>query len=121
MGNVKTVIDAWAVRDLEDGSSLNITVVGCTELGNQSVPGIQVLYMGTIINFEPLVTERWAYQASKAGVTDYLLTDYSWTAHEDQFIKNYLVLGTPLKARVEVKTRSSKVICKEYEIPFSVE
>ncbi|CAG4999792.1 hypothetical protein DYBT9275_02307 [Dyadobacter sp. CECT 9275] len=120
MANVKTVIDEWAVKDLEDGSSLNITVLGCTELGNQSLPGIQVCYMGQIINFEPLVTERWAYQASKAGVTDYLLTDYSWMVHEDQFIKNYLVAGTPLKAKVEVKTRSSKVITREYELPFEV-
>jgi hypothetical protein len=120
MANVKTVIDEWAVKDLEDGSSLTITVLDCTELGNQSMPGIQVIFMGTIINFEPLATERWAYQASKAGNDDYLLTDYSWMVHEDQFIKNYLVLGETLKARVEVKTRSSKVITRDYELPFSV-
>jgi hypothetical protein len=120
MANKKTILDEWAVKDLEDGSSLNITVVNCTELGNQSLPGIQVLYMGNIINYEPLITERWAYQATKAGVTDYLLTDHSWLSHEDQFIRNYLVLGSPLKARVEVKTRSSKVITKEYDLPFEV-
>jgi hypothetical protein len=120
MGNIKTVLDEWSVKDLEDGSSLNIAVVHCTEMGNQSVPGIQVLYMGQTVNFEPNITERWAYQASKADATDFLLTDYSWMAHEDQFIKNYLVLGSPLKAKVEVKTRSSKVISKEYELPFEV-
>ena len=120
MGNVKTVIDEWAVKDLEDGSFLTITVVDCTELGNQSLPGIQVLYMGQTINFEPSAVERWAYQAAKAGVTDYLLSDYSWMFHNDQFVKNYLVAGSPLKAKVEVKTRSSKVITKEYELPFQV-
>ncbi|MEO6286791.1 MAG: hypothetical protein ABIN80_04975 [Dyadobacter sp.] len=119
MSNVKTVIDQWAVKDLEDGSSLNITVTECTELGNGSLPGIQVSYMGQTINFEPAITERWAYQASKSGVTDLLLTDYSWMVHEDQFIKNYLVVGETLKAKIEVKSRSSKVISKEYELPFS--
>ena len=120
MANVKTVIDEWAVRDMEDGSFLTVTVVECTELGNQSLPGIQVLYMGQTINFEPGIVERWAYQAFKARATAYLLTDYSWMFHEDQFIKNYLVLGSPLKVRTEVKTRSSKVIGKEYELPFEV-
>jgi hypothetical protein len=120
MANEKTIIDEWSVRDLEDGSAVNVTVVSCTELGNQSKPGIQVLYMGNIINFEPLITERWAYQASKAGVDEYLLEDKSWMVHQDQFVKNYLVLGSPLKAKVEVKTRSSKVIAKEYPLPFEV-
>jgi len=120
MANEKTVIEEWAVKDLEDGSSLKITVINCTELGNQSLPGLQVLYMGQTINFEPGIVERWAYQATKAGVTEYLLADYSWMVHEDQFIKNYLIAGSPLKAKVEVKTRSSKVISKEYELPFEV-
>ncbi|MFD2574245.1 hypothetical protein ACFSUS_26660 [Spirosoma soli] len=120
MANQKNIIDEWSVRDLEDGSSLTVTVVSCTELGNQSLPGLQVIYMGNIVNYEPLVTERLAYQASKAGATDYLLEDKSWMAYEDQFVKNYLVLGSPLKARVEVKTRSSRVIAKEYELPFEV-
>lgn len=120
MANEKTTIDEWSVRDLEDGSSITINVVSCTELGNQSLPGIQVLYMGNIINYEPLITERWAYQASKAGVDEYLLEGQSWMVHEDQFVKNYLVLGSPLKAKVEVKTRSSRVISKEYPLPFEV-
>ena len=120
MANVKTILDDWTVKDLEDGSSLSVTIVKCTELGNQSLPGIKVLYMGNIINFEPNIVERWAYQASKTGDSAYLLTDYSWTAHEDKFIKNYLVPGSPLKARIEVKTRSSKVISKEYELPFEL-
>ncbi|GAB3499738.1 hypothetical protein GCM10027341_23640 [Spirosoma knui] len=120
MANEKTTIDEWAVKDLEDGSSLRITVLGCTELGNQSLPGIQVLYMGNTINYEPLITERWAYQASKKGVREYLLEDYSWMVHDDQFVKNYLVLDSPLKVKVEVKTRSSKIIAKEYELPFEV-
>ncbi|GAB4004406.1 hypothetical protein GCM10028808_02070 [Spirosoma migulaei] len=120
MANEKSVIDEWSVRDLEDGSSLTITAVSCTELGNQSQPGIQVYYMGNIINYEPLIVERWAYQASKTGVDEYLLEDQSWMVHQDQFVKNYLVLGSPLKAKVEVKTRSSKVISREYELPFEV-
>lgn len=120
MANVKKLIDEWAVKDLEDGSSLTVTVINCTELGNQSLPGIQVLYMGNIINFEPNIVERWAYLASKADESAFLLSDYSWMAHEDQFIKNYLIPGSPLKARIEVKTRSSKVISKEYDLPFEV-
>jgi hypothetical protein len=120
MPNVKTTIDEWSVRDLEDGSSLTITVVSCTELGNQSLPGIQVHYMGNIINYEPLMTERWAYQASKAGADEFLLEDKSWMVHQDQYLKNYLVPGSPLKVKVAVKTRSSKVISKEYELPFTV-
>ena len=120
MANEKTIIAEWAVKDLEDGSSLTITVVNCTELGNQSLPGLQVLYMGHTVNFEPNAVERWAYQAAKAGVTDYLLEDYSWMAHDDQFVKNYLVLGAPLKAKVEVKTRSSRLVSHEYDLPFDV-
>ena len=120
MANEKTILAEWAVKDLEDGSSLTVTVVACTELGTQSLPGIQVLYMGHIINFEPDAVERWAYLATKAGVTDYLLEDKSWMVHDDQFVKNYLVVGSPLKARVDVKTRSSRVISKEYDLPFAV-
>lgn len=120
MANEKTILDEWSVKDLEDGSSLSITVVRCTELGNQSLPGLQVLYMGNIVNYEPLVVERLAYQATKAGVTEYLLEDKSWLVHDDQFVKNYLVLGSPLRAKVDVKTRSSSVISKAYDLPFSV-
>ena len=121
MSNIKTIIEEWQVKDLEDGSALKIEVVNCTELGNNSLPGIQVYYLGYIVNYEPNIVERWVYQASKAGVTEYLLTDYSWMVHEDQYIKNYLILGTPLKARVEVKTRSSKPVIKEYPLPFDVQ
>jgi hypothetical protein len=120
MANVKTILDEWAVKDLEDGSSLKIEVISCTELGNNSLPGIQVCYMGNTINYEPLHVERWAYQAGKKGEKEYLLEDNSWTAHEDQYIKNYLIIGSPLKAKVEVKTRSSKPVIKEYALPFEV-
>ncbi|MCF0065849.1 hypothetical protein MUK70_03700 [Dyadobacter chenwenxiniae] len=120
MSNVTTLMDQWAVKDLEDGSWLIITVNSCTELGKESLPGIQVLYMGNAINFEPVITERWAYQATKAGVTEFLLADYSWMAHEDLFIKNFLIVGDTLKTKIEVKTRSSKLISKEYELPFTV-
>jgi hypothetical protein len=120
MANVTTMIDEWAVRDLEDNSSLKIGVASCTEMGNNSLPGIQVYYLGYTINYEPLHVERWVYQAGKKGVTEYLLEDNSWMAHEDQYIKNYLILGSPLKARIEVKTRSSKPTIKEYPLPFEV-
>jgi hypothetical protein len=120
MSNIRTVVDEWSVRDLEDNSSINVMVEKCTELGNKSLPGIQVLYMGNYITFEPLIVEQWAYKAGKAGVSEYLIEDRSWMAHENQYVKIYLVLGSPLKAKVEVKTRSSKPMIKEYALPFEV-
>jgi hypothetical protein len=121
MTNMRTTLDEWEVRDLEDNSALRIYVERCTELGNQSKPGIQVVYMGNFVTYEPLAVERWAYQAAKAGVTDYLLEDKSWMVHEDQYVKNYLITGSPMKARVEVKTRTSKPKVREYELPFELE
>jgi hypothetical protein len=120
MANIKTIIDEWSVKDLEDGSSLNISVIACTELGNESKPGIQVFFMGRTVNYEPLITERWAYKASKANLTQYLLEDESWMHYDDQYVKNSLVIGSPLKIKVEVKTRSSKPVIKEYELPFEL-
>jgi hypothetical protein len=120
MANIKTVLDEWSVKDLEDNSSLRITVESCTELGNHSKPGIQVLYMGNYVTFEPNIVEQWAYKAGKAGVTEYLLEDRSWMVHPDQYVKIYLITGSPLKARVEVKTRSSKPVIKDYPLPFDV-
>lgn len=89
-------------------------------MGNAAQPGIQVCFMGNIINYEPLATARWAYLAEKADITAYLLEDKSWMVYEDQYIKNYLLQGSPLKVRVEVKTRSSKPVIKEYILPFQV-
>ena len=120
MSNIKTVVDEWSVRDLEDNSSINVLVENGTELGNKSLPGIQVLYMGNYITFEPLIVEQWVYKASKANVTEYLIEDRSWMAHENQYVKIYLLIGSPLKAKVEVKTRSSKPVIKEYSLPFDV-
>ena len=120
MANIKTVIEEWSVKDLENGSSLNISVLACTELGNQSQPGIQVCYMGNIVNFEPLAVERWNFQASKTNASEYLLSEHSWIEHENQYVKVYLVLGSPFKAKVEVKTRSSEPVIKEYVLLFEV-
>lgn len=125
MTNIRTTIDEWEVRDLEDNSTLKIYVEHCMELGNQSKPGIQVWYTvggGTsIVTYEPLHVERWAYQAKKAGTDVLLLEDKSWTYRTDTFVKNSLVLGDVLKARVEVKVMSSdEVITKEYDLPFTV-
>jgi hypothetical protein len=120
MSNIRTVIEEWSVRDLEDNSSINVMVESCTELGNKGLPGIQVLYMGNYITFEPLIVEQWVYKASKANTTEYLLEDRSWMVHADQYVKVSLLIGSPLKAKVEVKTRSSKPTIKEYPLPFEV-
>ncbi len=126
MANIKTKIDEWEVRDLEDNGVLKIYVEHNTEMGNAGVPGIQVWHTvagGTsIVNYEPNHVERWAYQAQKSNETDYLLTDYSWINHEDMYIKNSLMIGDKLKAKVSVKVRSKKeAITKEYELPFTIE
>lgn len=126
MSNIKTKIDEFEVRDLEDNGVMRIYVEHNTEMGNRGVPGIQVWYTiagGTsIVNFEPLHVERWAYQAQKQNVQEYLLADYSWVTYEDTYIKNYLVVDETLKARVEVKVRSKKApIVREYDLPFSLE
>jgi len=120
MAENKTIIEEWSVKDLEDGSSLNISVISCTELGNELKPGLQVCYMGNTVNYEPLNIDRWIYKGTKENKAEYLIEDNSWMVHEDQYVKNYLVLGLPLKAKVEVKTRSSKPVIKEYEIPFEL-
>jgi hypothetical protein len=120
MANIKTVIDQWSVKDLEDNSSINVTVEGCTELGNNSQPGIQILTMGQFVTYEPNIVEQWAYKAGKESLTEYFLEDKSWTYHEDQYIKHYLLIESPLKARIVVKTRSSKPITKDYDLPFEV-
>jgi hypothetical protein len=122
MANVVTVLDTIEVRDLEDNSTLTVVVQACTELGNKGLPGLQVTYLGYILNLEPLGVERWAYQARKAGKEELFLEDNSWNVHPDQYVRNYLVLGEPLKVRVEVKTRSkAKPVVKEYALPFTLE
>jgi hypothetical protein len=126
MANIKTKVDEWEVRDLEDNGVLRIYVEHNTEMGNRGVAGIQVWYTvagGTqIVNFEPVHVERWAYQAQKAGQTDFVLPDYSWLQHEDVYVKNSLVVGDTLKAKVSVKVRSKKeAITKEYDLPFQLD
>lgn len=118
MANIKTVLEEWSVKDLEDNSSLKIMVESCTELGNDAKPGIQIHYLGYIVTFEPNIVEQWAYRASKAGTREYVLEDKSWLVHKDQYVKLTL-LTSPLKARVEVKTRSSEPVIKEYPLPFA--
>lgn len=123
MSNIKTKVDEWEVRDLEDNGLLRIYVEHNTEMGNNGVPGIQIYYpFGSIINYEPLHVERWAYQAYKQKTDTYLITDYSWMVYEDTYVKNYLILGETLKARIEVKVRSkAQSIIKEYDLPFTIE
>jgi hypothetical protein len=120
MADVKKQIDQIEVKDLEDGSKLVATIMSCTELGNQGKPGLQVWWMGHIVNFEPVIAERWNYQAKKAGGGPLLLEDSSWLAHQDQFIKIYYVPGAPPKARVEVKSRTTdSPVVRDYDLPFS--
>ena len=119
MANTITEIDEWSVKDLEDNSSLKIVVQGCSELGNNAKPGIRILFLGYIVNFYPDLVEQWVYKAGKEGVTEYVLSD-SWMVHTDQYIKVALMIGSPLKVKVQVKTRSSKPIVKEYALPFEV-
>lgn len=120
MANIKTVLDQWSVKDLEDNSSINVLVESCTELGNQAQPGVQILCMGQFVVFEPNAVEIWAYRASKHGENEYFIEDKSWAFYEDQYVKYFLVLGSPLKARITVKTRSSKPTTREYDLPFDV-
>lgn len=120
--NIKTKIDEWEVRDLEDNSVITVMVEHNTEMGNKSRPGLQVWCGGHIINYEPLHVERWAYAAKKAGQVEYLLEDLSWMVYEDRFIKHYLVTGDKPKAKIAVKVRSKdKPVIKEYELPFTLE
>ncbi|MCB0518874.1 MAG: hypothetical protein H6577_21085 [Lewinellaceae bacterium] len=126
MTNIKTKIDEWEVRDLEDNGVLKIYVEQNTEMGNRGLPGIQVWYTiagGTsIVNYEPNHVEKWAYQAQKANESEYLITDNSWIYYEDTFIKNSLVIGDELKAKISVKVRSNKEpITKEYKLPFTID
>ena len=116
------MIDEWEVKDLEDNSSISVYVSHQTEMGNKSLPGIQVVCAGRIVNYEPLHVERWLYAAKKAKQPDYLLEDGSWTVYDDTYIKQFLVAGDPLLARIEVKVRSKdKAVVKEYALPFAIE
>ena len=122
MANVKTTIDEWEVKDLEDNSRISVYVSHQTEMGNNSLPGIQVVCAGKIVNYEPLHVERWLYAAKKAKQSAYLLEDGSWTVYDDTYIKQFLVAGDPLMARIEIKVRSKdKPVIKEYALPFAVE
>lgn len=120
MANVKTLVDQWSVKDLEDNSSINVSVESGSELGNNGQPGIQVVCMGATVTYERNIVEQWAYKAGKENLEEYFLEDKSWTFHQDQYVKHSLVLGSPLKARITVKTRSSKPITKDYELPFEL-
>lgn len=122
MANVSTVVETIEVRDLEDDSRLRVLVQACTELGNRALPGLQVHYLGHILNVELQQVERWAYQARRSGQRTMLLEDHSWNAHADQYIRNSLLLGDPIKLRVEIKTRSRATpLTREYPLPFRLE
>ena len=124
MPNVETELDKWEVRDLEDNTMYSFVVQHCTQLGNKNQPGIRIKYgiggLGQFCIYEPWTGEKLAYEAKKAGGT-LVRKDKSWEKHEDRWIRNSLVIdGDKLKARIEVKVRSSEEpVVKEYELPFS--
>jgi hypothetical protein len=117
--NDRELIDEWEVRDLEDNSVLRAQVFRCSSLGNLGREGLQIVVLGRFVNFEPRVVEQWIYKANKQGVQEYLLEEHSWIKHSDQWIKLYLLVSESLKAKVEIKTRSSAPVSKEYLLPFS--
>ncbi len=120
--NIKTRIDEWEVRDFEDNSVISVLVEHNTEMGNRSLPGLQVVCAGNFVNYEPLHVQRWAYEAKKTGRNEFLIESPSWMVYEDRFVKHYLVMGDKLKAKVSVKVRSKdKAVEKEYELPFTLE
>ena len=122
MANIKTKIDEWEVKDMEDNSTIAVHIEHNSEMGNKGVPGLQVWCMGRIINYEPVQSERWAYEARKSGQTEYLLEGDSWMAYEDTFVKYFFIPGITPKAKVEVKVRSkNRSVIKEYELPFVME
>ncbi|MEP7259316.1 MAG: hypothetical protein ABI687_13030 [Flavitalea sp.] len=121
MGNIKTIIDEWELKDLEDNSQIRVVVYQNTEMGNDSLAGIQVVCAGHIVNYEPLHVARWAYAAKKAGKNEFFVEEASWTAYEDTYIRHFLVTGEKLKAKIEVKVRSNdKSVIKEYDLPFTL-
>ena len=121
MANNKTLIDEWEVRDLDDNSNISVAVIHNTEMRNNSVPGVQVICLGQTVNYEPLHAARWAYQATKANRAEYLVEDASWLVYKDTYIKHALMLGEKLKAKIEVKVRSSaSPVIREYELPFAI-
>ena len=120
MANVKNIIDQWSVKDLEDNSTINVLVESCTELGSSGQPGIQIICLGQYVAYDPNNVEQWAYKAGKEGKEEYFLEDKSWVHHQDQYVKHSLLVGSPLKARITVKTRSSKPMVKDYDLPFEI-
>jgi hypothetical protein len=123
MPNVETQLDDFEVRDLEDNSMYRVVVQHCTELGNKNKPGIRIKYsIGGAAYFcvyEPWTGEKLAYEAKKAGGT-LVRKDKSWERYEDRWLRNSLVIdGDKLKARIEIKVRSSdEPVVKEYALPF---
>jgi hypothetical protein len=123
----ETKIDEWEVRDLEDDSVFRILVEHCEKLGNDNKPGLRIRYViantGYYFVVEPRGAAKWVYKARKASTDVYVVEDHSWLKHEDQFIRNSIVIAKDgaLKARVEVKVKSaSKPKLKEYDVPFKV-
>jgi hypothetical protein len=118
----KILIEEIEIPDHEDGSKLRVRIEACDELGNRGVPGVQVHFLGNICSFEPVTAERNAYLARKAGKNEFFMESDSWTSGgPEQYVKNYLVLGATPKVRVELKTRSSKPVVKEYDLPFKLD
>ena len=116
--NMVSKIDEFEIPDYEDGSKLKIIVNSCSELGNSAKPGLQFFFMGSFVNYEPKIAEKWRYELNKASSEELLLQDKSWMPNEENFIKVFFVNSTPAMAKIMIKTRSSEVISKQYELPF---
>lgn len=135
MANITTLVEEWEIPNpnVSDGSNpgedrpapIRILVTHHTEMGNFSLPGLQVHCDDSLIDYEPVLTEYWAYSARRLGKTEHLLEYLSWKEHSDTYIKFYLLTGNTLKdtlkARVAVKVRNQEnPIIKEYELPFTL-
>lgn len=140
MANITTLIEEWEIRIPEltpifmpgliselapVPEPIRILVTHHTEMGNLALPGIQVHCADSSIDYEPVLTEYWAYSARRLGKTEYLLEYLSWKEHADTYIKFFLLIGNSLKdtlkARVAVKVNNHEnPIIREYELPFTL-
>jgi hypothetical protein len=68
MSNIKTPVESFEFVDLEDNTKIHVHVESFTEVGNAGKPGLQVLYLGNIVCFEPLMAAKLA-KANRGAVS----------------------------------------------------
>ena len=121
MADISTLVEDWLIDSPDEDPSIRIRVTRHTEMGNLSMPGLQVHCADSLVDYEPVVTEHWAHSAKKMGVTEYLLEFLSWREYAGTHIKFYLLTGDTLKARVAVKFSDKDTpSVREYELPFTL-